>query len=123
MPVYAVAADILSRLSRPPLEVHVKWSGWRDSHPRPPGSRPGRLLLTLHPGKWRFRWDLHPHSARRQRVAFLFSYRSKWWETLVTLQFVTSSFVLRHPIYSRATGSLPGKLVARVGVAPTSMSL
>ncbi len=30
-----------------------------------------------------------------------------WWEVLVTLQLVTSSFVLRHPIYSRATGSLP----------------
>ena len=27
----------------------VTWSGWRDSHPRPPGSEPGRLLLTLHP--------------------------------------------------------------------------
>jgi hypothetical protein len=26
---------------------------------------------------------------------------------LVTLQLVTSSYVLRHPIYSRATGSLP----------------
>src|SRR6266480_6559512 len=27
---------------------------------------------------WRSRWDLHPHSSRRQRVAFLFSYESKW---------------------------------------------
>ena len=26
--------------------------------------------------KWRSRWDLHPHSSRRQRVAFLFSYGS-----------------------------------------------
>src|SRR3989475_12629608 len=25
---------------------------------------------------WRSRWDLHPHSSRRQRVAFLFSYGS-----------------------------------------------
>src|SRR6266702_8464466 len=25
---------------------------------------------------WRSRWDLHPHSSRRQRVAFLFSYES-----------------------------------------------
>jgi hypothetical protein len=31
-----------------------------------------------------------------------------WWEALVTLQFVASDFVLRHPIYSRAAGSLPG---------------
>ena len=53
---------------------------------------------------WRTRWDLHPHSSRRQRVAFLFSYESKgmagerrrvtdpravhskWREALVTLQ-------------------------------------
>ena len=27
---------------------------------------------------WRPRWDLHPHSSRRQRVAFLFSYGSKF---------------------------------------------
>ena len=27
----------------------VDCSGWRESHPRPPGSEPGRLLLTLHP--------------------------------------------------------------------------
>src|SRR4051794_37731064 len=26
--------------------------------------------------EWRSRWDLHPHSSRRQRVAFLFSYES-----------------------------------------------
>ena len=32
-----------------------------------------------------------------------------WWEVLVTLQFVASGFVLRHPIYSRATGTLPRK--------------
>jgi hypothetical protein len=30
-----------------------------------------------------------------------------WWEVLVTLQFVTSDFVLRHLIYSQAIGSLP----------------
>jgi hypothetical protein len=28
-------------------------------------------------GDWRPRWDLHPHSSRRQRVAFLFSYESE----------------------------------------------
>ena len=26
---------------------------------------------------WRSRWDLHPHSSRRQRVAFQFSYESE----------------------------------------------
>jgi hypothetical protein len=31
-----------------------------------------------------------------------------WWEVLVTLQFVASGFILRHPIYSRAAGTLPG---------------
>jgi len=34
-----------------------------------------------------------------------------WWEALVMLQFVTSDFVLRHPIYGRAIGSLPGNLI------------
>ena len=43
-------------------------------------------------GDWRPRWDLHPHSSRRQRVAFLFSYEG-WWEVLVTLQFVASDLV------------------------------
>ena len=43
-------------------------------------------------GDWRSRWDLHPHSTRRQRVAFLFSYES-WWEVLVMLQFVSSDLV------------------------------
>ena len=36
---------------------------------------------------WRSRWDLHPQSSRRQRVAFFYSAtRAKWWEMLVTLQ-------------------------------------
>ena len=37
-----------------------------------PGNSPAVSSLK----KWRSRWDLHPHSSRRQRVAFLFSYRS-----------------------------------------------
>ncbi len=32
------------------LPAFQKWSGWWDSHPRPPPSEGGRLLLTLHPG-------------------------------------------------------------------------
>jgi hypothetical protein len=32
-----------------------------------------------------------------------------WWEVLVTLQVVTSDFILRHPIYSRAAGTLPSQ--------------
>ena len=57
-------------------------------------------------GEWRPRWDLHPQSSRRQRVAFLLSYKG-WWEALVTLQFVTSDLISRRSIYSRVTGSLP----------------
>ena len=67
--------------------------------------------------KWRTRRELHPQPSRRQRGALLIELRvHKWWEVLVTLQFVTSGFVLRRPIYSRVTGSLP--LVAGTGVAP-----
>src|SRR6266536_5572653 len=52
--------------------------------------------------------ELHPQPSRRQRGALLIELRvQKWWEVLVTLQFVPSGFVLRHPIYSRAAGSLP----------------
>jgi len=37
---------------------------------------------------------------------------------------VASGFILRHPIYSRAAGSLPiWILVAGVGVAPTEVEL
>jgi hypothetical protein len=40
-------------------------------------------------------------------LLFYSATRAKWWEALVILQFVVSSFILRHPIYSRATGSPP----------------
>src|SRR5438093_10340954 len=30
---------------------HPKWSGWQELHLRPPGTEPGRLLLTLHTEK------------------------------------------------------------------------
>src|SRR6266545_8411064 len=78
----------------------VSW-GWRDPH-----------TLNLCPAvrfeNWRTRRELHPQPSRRQRGALLIELRiQKWWEVLVTLQFVASGFVLRHPIYSRAAGSLP----------------
>ena len=64
---------------------------------------------------WRTRRDLQqaePAPNERSAVAVRkhLSYESnlKWWEVLVMLQFVASDFVLRHPIYSRAAGSLPG---------------
>ena len=40
-------------------------------------SVPGRACCCYTTRCWRSRWDLHPHSSRRQRVAFLFSYESK----------------------------------------------
>ena len=81
------------------------WSPRQDLHLRSPGPRPGMLLLHYavlprlvwewkpgswflwtrgmaapwhcrRVGDWRPRWDSHPHSSRRQRVAFLFSYES-----------------------------------------------
>src|SRR2546422_7087856 len=67
---------------------NLKWSERQDFHLRPPGPKPGALKTEL-------------------RI-------QKWWEVLVTLQFVASGFVLRHPIYSRAAGSLP--MGAGVGV-------
>src|SRR5260370_28223562 len=38
---------------------HPKWAGWRDSHPRPPPSEGGRLLLTLHPAFFRTLATIH----------------------------------------------------------------
>ena len=40
-------------------------------------SVPGRACCYYTTRWWRSRWDLHPHSSRRQRVAFLFSYESE----------------------------------------------
>ena len=42
---------------------HPKWSGWQELHLRPPRSERGRLLLTLHPGKWLP--DLDSHQDKR----------------------------------------------------------
>jgi hypothetical protein len=40
-----------------------EWSGWQELHLRPPGSEPGRLLLTLHPENWLPGLDSHQHRA------------------------------------------------------------
>ena len=45
------------------LPAFQKWSGWQDSHLRPPGSEPGRLLLTLHPGTLALAEGLPPPSS------------------------------------------------------------
>ena len=64
----------------------VSW-GMRDPH-----------TLNLCPAvrfeNWRTRRELHPQPSRRQRGALLIELRiHKWWEVLVTLQFVASGFV------------------------------
>src|SRR5271154_435178 len=80
--------------------------------------------ITVRIKNWRSRWDLHPHSSRRQRAAFLFSYESEMVGSAGNAPVVASGFILRHPIYSRAAGSLPiWILVAGVGVAPTEVEL
>src|SRR6266568_120656 len=98
------------------------WSARQDLHLRSLGPKPSALAATLR-ADWRTRRELHPQPSRRQRGALLIELRVRklacrpkrrtsaqsegWWEALVTLQFVASDFVLRHPIYSRAAGSLP----------------
>ena len=42
----------------------MKWSGRQELHLRPPGSGPGRLLLTLHPEFWYSRKESHLHLRR-----------------------------------------------------------
>jgi hypothetical protein len=124
------------------------WRSWRDSHPlvirleratarrlyaqeqltlgRDGRSRAGNLLdvtellcyLSYVPS-WLPRMDSHhQHPASEAGVLLIELRIHKWWEVLVTLQFVASDFVLRHPIYSRAAGSLPWEMGAGAGVTP-----
>ena len=88
---------------------HIGWI-WPASHSSEPEARMPSSAQTL----WR---------ASFAPIRLTSAQSEGWWEALVTLQFVTSDFVLRHPIYSRAAGSLPLKMVAGVGVAPTYRSL
>src|SRR5882762_2211125 len=75
------AARRLTRFSGPGHYCsanHPKWSGWRDSHSRPPGSEPGRLLLTLHPGKIGARGRTLTHIfGVRSTALYILSYASK----------------------------------------------
>ena len=88
-----------------PITPFPKWSARQDLHLRSLGPKPSvpprRDYALIAPARsqrrrtgemqdtnpdngpavgslktWRSRWDLHPHSSRRQRVAFLFSYGS-----------------------------------------------
>ena len=55
-----------------------KWSGWRDSNPRPSGPRPDALRkLSYAPIYWCTRWDLNPHLSACKADAFPLSYRHK----------------------------------------------
>ena len=42
---------------------HPKWSGWQELHLRPPRSKRGRLLLTLHPEKLALTEGLPPSAS------------------------------------------------------------
>ena len=65
----------------------VSW-GMRDPHTL-------NLCPAVRFDNWRTQRRLHPQPSRRQRVAPLIELRvQKWWEALVTLQFVASDFVL-----------------------------
>jgi hypothetical protein len=102
------------------VAVHSKkWSERLDFHPRPPGPKPGALDTELRSVKLALPVGLAPTLFPQTTGCFSIQLRERnglpsrspagegWWEVLVTLQLVTSSIVLRHPIYSRATGSLP----------------
>ena len=138
------------------------WSPRQDLHLRSPGPRPGMLLLHYavlprlvwersrglgslwtrgmaapwpcrRVGDWRPRWDLHPHSSRRQRVAFLFSYESEMVGSagnapvrhfqfcLTTLDLQSSNRITsRIKSESRSKSmSMSHKLVAGVGITLT----
>ncbi len=99
--------------------LRADWRTRRELHPQPSRRQRGALLIELRvrkldcrpklgikimkspplPSLWRTSFACDPRAARVPSEG--------WWEALVTLQFVASDFVLRHPIYSRAAGSLP----------------
>ena len=84
------------------------WSEWQDFHLRPPGPKPGALKTELHSDEIGASDGTCTHTLPADNgLLFYSATEAKWWEMLVTLQFVTSSFLLRHPIYSRATGTSP----------------
>ena len=45
------------------LPAFLKWSEWRELHSRPPRSKRGRLLLTLHPDKMALAGGISPSSS------------------------------------------------------------
>ncbi len=74
------------------------------------GNKPAATLLAgVCCEIWRSRSDLHRHSSRRQRVAFLFSYGScfKMVGGAGNAPVVTSDFICRHRFYRPAAGTPP----------------
>ncbi len=72
-----------------------KWSERQDFHLRPPGSRPGALKTELRSDKNGALDGTCTHTLPADNgLLFCSATRAKWWEVLVTLQLVSSSFVL-----------------------------
>ena len=70
-------------------------------------------------GEWRSRWDLHPQSSRRQRVAFLFSYESVMVESAGNAPVRHFQFCFATPDLQSGNWITFRNLVAGVGVTPT----
>ena len=68
---------------------------------------------------WRSRWDLHPHSSRRQRVAFLFSYESEMVGSAGNAPVRHFRLCFTTPDLQSGSRITSRKLVAGVGVTPT----
>src|SRR5579862_3463548 len=93
---------------------NLKWSERQDLHLRPRGPKPRALKTELRSDKMALSMGLAPTLFPQTTGRFSIQLREHaglsckgWWEVLVTLQFVASGFISRHPIYSRAAGSLP----------------
>ncbi len=95
----------------------VKWSGWQELHLRPPRSEQGRLLLTLHPEIGASGGTCTHTLPADNGLLFYSATEAEMVGSAGNAPARHFRLRLRHPIYSRAAGSLP--LVAGVGVTPT----
>ena len=86
-----------------PRRFKKRWSRRNAMH-RNPGNQPRGKI-----GNWRSRWRTYAPTLFPQTTELLFcsATRAKWWEGAGNAPVVASGFILRHPIYSRAAGSLP----------------
>src|SRR5881396_681468 len=75
-------------------DSNSNWSEWQDFHLRPPGPKPGALKTELHSEKMADPKGVAPSTLPQTTGRSANCATSpKWWEMLVTLQFVTSDFV------------------------------